>query len=93
MNTPKLFLWGLMLLLAAPARADVRVSALSGTVEVRQDRGSPWEAATVGMSIKEGASVRTSGDGRAELLYPNKTHIWLKANTSLSIETRRSRLS
>lgn len=78
---------------AAWADGVTRVAALAGTVELQKEAEGAWEPATVGIEVPEGGSVRTSGDGRAELHYPDGTRVWLKESTKVTIETQRSLLS
>jgi hypothetical protein len=86
---------GLALAAAATvAHADAtRVVALAGGVELQADPNGVWSPASVGAEVPEGGTVRTSGDGRAELAYPDGSLIWLKENTTVTVETQRSLLS
>jgi hypothetical protein len=87
-------IFALVFAAASAAHADpTRIAALAGTVEIQGETEGKWVAAVVGAEVPEGGAVRTSGDGRAELLYPDGTHVWMKENSSVTIETQRSLLS
>ena len=82
-----------LLLIALPGAVlagEARILSMSGAVEVRPGRDGQWISAAENMEIAEGGAVRTAGDGRAVLLMPNKTKVWLKETSSLEIEQRKT---
>lgn len=64
----------------------IKISGISGNVEVRLTPTAEWQSATLGAEVPQGSSIRTSEKSRASLLFPNKSIIWLKENTSMEIE-------
>ncbi|KAF0126120.1 MAG: Sigma factor regulatory protein FecR/PupR family [Elusimicrobia bacterium] len=86
-------------ILAFPALSpaqEARVLSFAGSVEVKADRDVEWAPAEKNMEIKEGGAVRTGADGAAMVLMPNKAKVWMRENSGLEIEQRKtlaSRLS
>lgn len=64
----------------------VKISGISGNVEVRLNPTAEWQSATLGSEVPQGGSIRTSEKSRVSLLFPNKTIVWLKENTNMEIE-------
>jgi hypothetical protein len=62
---------GLVLILAGPATAKefATLHPLSGTVEVKTADGSAFAPGTEGQTLRQGDTVRTGPDGRAEIEY------------------------
>jgi uncharacterized protein DUF6600/FecR-like protein len=76
---------------AAPARAGsdgysyariVRLSLVSGDVQIIRSDEAKWEPAVMNMPIQQGMAVGTN-DGRAEIEFENGGAIWLGANSVL----------
>ncbi|MEW5905830.1 MAG: FecR family protein [Elusimicrobiota bacterium] len=83
-------------ILAVPALASAQeasIFSLAGSVEVKADRDSEWVPAGKNMEIREGGAVRTGADGAAVVLMPNKSRIWIRENSGLEIEQRKSMAS
>lgn len=81
---------------ALSAAQEAKVLNLSGSVEVKADRDAEWASAEKNMEIREGGAVRTGADGAAVVLMPNKSKVWMRENSGLEIEQRKtlaSRLS
>jgi ferric-dicitrate binding protein FerR (iron transport regulator) len=79
----------------SPAQ-EAKVISLAGSVEVKADRDAEWASAEKNVEIKEGGAVRTGADGAAVVLMPNKSKVWMRENSGLEIEQRKtlaSRLS
>ncbi|MDQ7773196.1 MAG: FecR family protein [Elusimicrobiales bacterium] len=83
-------------ILAVPALASAQeasIFSLAGSVEVKADRDAEWVSAGKNMEIREGGAVRTGADGAAVVLMPNKSRIWIRENSGLEIEQRKSMAS
>ncbi len=83
----------LTLVFAFPIFASAREAklvAMSGTVEVKISLDKDWTPASKGMDIPEGGSIRTGMDGRAFVLLPNKSMIWLKKSSHIEFEQRQT---
>lgn len=78
---------------AAPARAGsdgysyariVRLSLVSGDVQIIRSDEAKWEPALMNMPIQQGMAVGTN-DGRAEIEFENGGAIWLGQNSVLQL--------
>lgn len=72
------------------AAQEAKLLSFAGTVEIKADRDAEWAAATDGMEIKESGALRTGDDGSAVVLMPNKSKVWVKENSGLEIEQRKT---
>ena len=85
---------GLFLLCGASSaegeRDGAELVSLSGRVDYKPVRDSQWTPAARGMFIPQGGILRTGEDGRAMLLFPNKTKVWLKELSTLEIEVQKN---
>ncbi|NLO91055.1 MAG: FecR domain-containing protein [Elusimicrobia bacterium] len=78
---------GVMLSFAGAAKAADKalVTAADGRVEIKPRGASDWAGAPEGAQAVEGTLVRTSADGRALLVFPDKSRVWLKEGALLEI--------
>jgi hypothetical protein len=65
---------------AIESSIDARLVFVEGTVQYRED-GGVWQAAEANISLKEGASVRVDGAGRAAVLFEDGSIARLNADT------------
>jgi hypothetical protein len=76
---------------AAPARAQqggaILLSAVSGSVELQQGPDQPWKAAAAGAEMREGYSLRTGPDGRAQVTFPDKAVVWVKESSNFGMQS------
>jgi len=76
---------------AAPARAQqggsILLSAVSGSVEVQEGPDQAWKAAAAGAEMREGFSLRTGPDGRAQVTFPDKAVIWVKESSTFGLQS------
>jgi len=80
----------LMLLPGVVLAGEAKIISMSGAVEARQSREGQWVPASENMEIAEGGAIRTSADGAAVMLMPNKTKVWMKESSSLELEQRQT---
>ncbi len=78
---------------ASSARADLTVSKTAGVVETQASEGAAWTAVSAGSALPEGSAVRTGADGEAELTFPDRSKVWMKANSQLQVENQRPLLN
>lgn len=91
-RTAAILLFAALAFPACSRAADTAaISALSGKVEMRAAPDARWVSAAEGSLIEEGGSVRTGSDGRALLLFPNKSKVWLKESSALEISALRDK--
>ena len=76
---------------AAPARAQqggsILLSAVSGSVEIQEGPDQAWKAASAGAEMREGFSLRTGPDGRAQVTFPDKAVVWLKESSTFGLQS------
>ncbi len=72
------------------AAQEAKLLSFAGNVEIKADRDADWAAASDGMEIKESGALRTGEDGSAVVLMPNKSKVWVKENSGLEIEQRKT---
>ncbi|MFH1619985.1 MAG: FecR family protein [bacterium] len=90
----KILLLAFLFSIPAFAAADeARILAVHGKVEVKVSKDRDWAPAAENMEVLQGGEVRTGGDGRAVLLLPNKTRLWLKEGSNIELEQRQSMAS
>lgn len=70
-----------------------KILSTYGKVEAKIDKSRDWAPAADGMEVLEGGAVRTGADGRAVLLLPNKSKVWLKESSSIELEQRKTMAS
>lgn len=91
-RTAVLFILLALVFPAGLSAADTAsISALSGKVEMRAGPQARWIAAAEGSLLEEGGAVRTGADGRALLVFPNKSKVWLKEASALEISALRDK--
>lgn len=76
--------------LALEARAQsggILLSAVAGTVEVQEGPDQPWKPAAAGAEVREGFSIRTGPDGRAQISFPDKAMVWIKENSTFGMQS------
>ncbi len=71
---------------------DLALTAMSGAVEVRKGKGSPYQVAQLGAVLAAEDEVRT-GDGRATLRAGGSFEVQIEPGTELSVEELNERLS
>ena len=76
---------------AAPAFSQagggILVSAVAGSVELRDTPEAQWKAAAAGAEMREGSSLRTGPDGRAQVTFPDKAVVWVKESTTFDMQS------
>ncbi len=71
--------------------AGAKILTFTGKVEVRLSvDDEDWIPVKRDMIIKEGGTIRSGSRGAAVIRMPNKTKIWLRANSNLEIEENKS---
>ncbi|OGO02461.1 MAG: hypothetical protein A2Y59_06500 [Chloroflexi bacterium RBG_13_52_14] len=65
---------------------SVTVSSPSGDVQVQKKGSTAWTNATNGMKLAEGDTLKTGGDGSAELRFFEGSVMEVKANSQVVIE-------
>lgn len=81
----------ILILSALPALADsqvriVRLSFLTGSVEIDRATGDGFERAIMNMPVTQGMQVRTA-NGQAEIEFENGSTVRLTPETDLSVDT------
>jgi len=74
------------LLLAKPA---ILIN-FNGRVDVSVNETADWQPAVIRMKIDEGGSIKTYENSGALILMPNKTRIWMRENSALEIEQKKT---
>jgi len=65
----------------------ILLSALSGTVEIQEGPDQPWKPASAGAELREGSSIRTGPDGRAQVTFPDKAVVWVRESSSFGLQS------
>jgi hypothetical protein len=65
----------------------ILLSAASGTVEIQEGPDQPWKAASVGTEIREGTSLRTGPDGRAQVTFPDNAVVWVRESSNFGMQS------
>lgn len=90
--TKKMLIFCLLLIFPSTLLAvGSKILAFTGNVEARLTAADEdWIPAKRNMEILEGGTIRTGANGAAVIYMPNKTKIWLRANSNLEIEENKS---
>ncbi|MCK4935970.1 MAG: FecR domain-containing protein, partial [Elusimicrobiales bacterium] len=89
--TKKLLIFTFFLICPTMLFAGSKILAFTGKVEVRLSiDDEDWIPVKRNMIIKEGGTIRTGSNGAAVIRMPNKTKIWLRANSNLEVEENKS---
>ncbi|MCG2725497.1 MAG: FecR family protein [Elusimicrobia bacterium] len=90
--TKKMLIFCLLLIFPSTLLAvGSKILAFTGNVEARLTAADEdWVPAKRNMEILEGGTIRTGANGAAVIYMPNKTKIWLRANSNLEIEENKS---
>ncbi len=67
------------------AFSSVIISKLIGKVMVLS--GNNWVQAKIGQQLNQNDKIKTSNDGRAELVFQDGSTMWLKENTEIEISS------
>jgi hypothetical protein len=70
----------------AAARQDV-ILVPDGTVQVRSSQAGAWIPVTQKLRMTPGSEVRTSGNSKAAVYFPDGSNFQLSNNTSFEVET------
>ena len=65
---------------------EVKLKGLEGEVMYRNNVNSPWQNASLDLTIPEGGAIKTGINGIAFLEIENRSKIWLRENTAVEIE-------
>src|SRR5438105_7244892 len=79
-------------LLALPALADsqariVRLSDVQGSVQIDKNSGTGFERAFLNLPITQGAQLRTSANGRAEIEFEDGSTVRLAPDSKVEFST------
>ncbi|MBI4051751.1 MAG: FecR domain-containing protein, partial [Elusimicrobia bacterium] len=67
------------------AFSQIQIQQLTGKVEYRTGKEGAWQTAAKGTEVPPGGAIRTDTDGRATLLFPNRSRLWLRESSGLEV--------
>jgi hypothetical protein len=89
--TKKILIFSFFLICPSMLFAGSTILAFTGEVEARLTfNDENWIPVERNMIVKEGGTIRTGSNGAAVIRMPNKSKIWLRANSNLEIEENKS---
>ncbi|MEA3307247.1 MAG: FecR family protein [Elusimicrobiota bacterium] len=89
--TKKILIFSLFLICPSMLFAGAKILAFTGKVEVRLSiEDEDWMPVRRDMIIEDGGTIRTGAGSAAVIRMPNKSKIWLRANSNLEIEENKS---